>query len=152
MITLSAAKVIDGTPEQVWAVITDWEGQREWIPLTEVEVRTEQRAGVGVRCFAFSGWRLGPLPIGLPDEFVVTEWDPPGRLVVQHVGTFFVGDGIFELTGRGDQTLVRLTERVLTPAGRLGDLALTVADPIMVAGIRYSLSRLGARVRAVPGA
>ena len=152
MITLTAAMVIDGTPDQVWQAITDWEEQRAWIPLTEVEVRSEQRIGIGVRCFAFSGWRLGPVPVGLPDEFVVTEWDPPGRLVVQHVGRFFVGDGIFELTGRGRRTLVRLTERVLTPAGRLGDLALTVAEPIMVAGIRYSLSRLGARVRVVSGA
>lgn len=148
MISLTAAKVIDGTAAQVWDVITHWEGQRDWVPLTEVEVRSDQRAGVGTRCFAFSGWRLGPLPVGLPDHFVVTEWDPPHRLVVSHDGRAFVGDGIFDLIGRGGQTMVRLTERVRTPAGRLGDLALTIAEPIMVAGMLHSLSRLGAVVHA----
>jgi len=149
VITLSAARVVDGTAEEVWKVITDWEGQREWIPLTEVEVRSEQRVGVGTRCYALSGWQVGPVPIGLPDHFVVTEWNPPHRLVVQHVGRLFVGDGVFELTGRGRQTLVRLTERVRTPAGRLGDLALAVAEPIMTFGILHSISRLGTRVREV---
>lgn len=149
MITISAAKVMSGTAAQVWDVITDWEGQRAWVPLTEVEVRSDQRAGVGTRCFAFSGWHLGPVSLGLPDHFVVTEWDPPHRLVVQHVGRVFVGDGVFELSERDGETLVRLTERVRTPAGRVSDLALTIAEPVMMAGMLHSLGRLAVRVEAV---
>ena len=148
MITVSAAKVMSGTAAQVWDVITDWEGQRAWVPLTAVEVRSDQRTGVGTRCLAFSGWHLGPVSLGLPDHFVVIEWDPPHRLVVQHVGPAFVGDGVFELTERDGETHVRLTEHVLTPAGRAGDLALRITEPFVVAGMLHSLGRLAVRVEA----
>lgn len=139
--------------EVVWSELIDWEGQRRWIPFTTVEVTSPARTGVGTRAEALSGLRLGPLPVGLLDRFVVTGWTPPGtgsspvaELEVLHLGPYFTGPGVFRLEpadGSGGTT-IRCTELFDLPGARVTEPLAGLALPIMRLGFRRSLAKLAA--------
>ena len=139
-------------PTRVWAELIDWEGQRRWIPFTTVRVRTSARVGLGVRAEALSGFRAGPLPVGLLDRFVVTGWTPPisgspaaAELEILHLGPYFTGPGVFRLEPRDDGgTLISCTELFELPGGALTETLARLALPAMRAGFRHSLARLAA--------
>ena len=138
--------------EVVWSELIDWEGQRRWIPFTTVEVTSPGRTGIGTRCQALSGFRLGPLPVGLLDRFVVTGWTPPGNgsspaveLEILHLGPYFTGPGVFRLEpahGAGGGTTIRCTELFNLPGGRVTEPLVRLALPIMRLGFRQSLAKL----------
>jgi len=88
----------------VWQVAMDWSRQREWMWGTQVRGGT----GIGAEVVA----RTGIGPVGFADTMVITEWDPPRRCVVRHTGRIVRGLGIFEVTGSGQQTEFRWTERL----------------------------------------
>ncbi|MGY1775032.1 SRPBCC family protein [Geodermatophilus sp. SYSU D00804] len=141
-------------PEQVWAALTDWRGQGRWMPATDVEVVTAAEEGVGVRLAARTGvplpWRRGR-HLGVLDTMVVTEWDPPRRVVVQHTGRIVRGPGIFELTPAGGGTDLVLTERWYPPFGLLGRAGWPLARPFVVVGFRVALRRFARFARTYPG-
>ncbi|NEK59991.1 SRPBCC family protein [Geodermatophilus sabuli] len=136
---------VDAPPEQVWAALTDWTRQGEWMLLTDVEVVGGDPRGVGGRMAARTGipWRRGR-HLGVLDTMVVTEWDPPRRVVVQHTGRIVRGPGIFELTPRGEHTTLTWTEQLWLPFGPLGRAGWPLVKPVMVAGVRRSLRRFAA--------
>ncbi|SFL26784.1 SRPBCC family protein [Geodermatophilus ruber] len=139
-------------PERVWAALTDWTRQGEWMLLTDVETVGGPATGVGGRLAARTGlpWRRGR-HLGVLDTMVVTEWDPPRRVVIQHTGRIVRGPGIFEIEPRGERSALIWTERLHLPFGLLGRLGWVLAKPVVVAGIRRSLLRFAAFAESHPG-
>ena len=151
----------------VWARLTDWASQSDWIPLTTVTVVTptdegdaapmRRVEGLGVHVRALSGFQVGPLPVGLLDRFVVTGWTPPaetdagvagrspvGELEVLHLGPYFTGPGVFRVEWLGPVlTRVTCTEVFDIPGGRPVEAAASLLLPVMRFGLRRSLRKLG---------
>jgi carbon monoxide dehydrogenase subunit G len=143
---------VDAPPERVWAALTDWTRQGEWMLLTDVETVGGPATGVGGRLVARTGvpWRRGR-HLGVVDTMVVTEWDPPRRVVVQHTGRLVRGPGIFEVTPRGEGTTFVWTEQLWLPFGLLGQLGWPLVRPFVVFGVRRSLRRFAAFAARHPG-
>ncbi|WP_336033901.1 SRPBCC family protein [Geodermatophilus sp. FMUSA9-8] len=135
---------VEAPLERVWAALTDWRSQGRWMPATDVEVVTPAEEGVGVRLAARTGvplpWRRGR-HLGVLDTMVVTEWEPPRRVVVQHTGRIVRGPGIFELTPTATGTDLVWTERLHLPFGIVGRLGWPLVKPGVVLGFRISLRR-----------
>lgn len=147
------------TPAAVWRELVDWTGQERWIPLTTVRATSPRVAGLGVRVEALSGFRLGRLPVGLLDRFVVTGWTPPGaageagagaagELEVLHLGPYFTGEGVFRVEPQGTGTRIVATEVFSVPASALTERLGTLLLPLMRVGFRASLRRLAAVAEA----
>ena len=142
-IRLEVSAEADAPVAAVWDVLIDWTGQSRWIPLTTVRVITDHEVGVGVRAEALSGIRLGPIPLGLLDRFIVTGWSPPtvdtAELEILHLGPYFTGDGVFRLLGHDGTTTVTCTEVFSIPGGRLFEWPARLAVPALRAGLARSL-------------
>jgi hypothetical protein len=151
-IRLEASAEIDAPIAAVWDVLIDWTGQSRWIPMTTVRVTGDREAGLGTRVEALSGVRLGRIPVGLLDRFIVTGWSPPvtdtAELKVWHLGPYFTGEGAFRLTGHDGKTTVSCIETVAVPGGRLVEWPVRLALPALRAGLTSSLRALGEIVAA----
>lgn len=121
-----------------WLAATDWERQGEWLLGTQVRVVAGDGASVGSRVLAVTG--AGPL--GIPDLMEISEWDPPGRCVVRHLGPVVRGAGIFAVVPLGpDRAVFSWTERLEEPLGTLGRAVWPLVRPVLAAGLRVSLRR-----------
>jgi hypothetical protein len=144
---LTASAVTSASPQRVWAELTDWAGQSRWIPFTSVRVG-RSTTGLGVRAAALSGFRVGRLPLGLLDHFVVTGWTPPddgpGHLEVLHLGPFFTGPGEFTVRAVEGGTRVECVEAVDLAGGRLTETLARLLVPLLSRGFAHSLRRLAA--------
>jgi hypothetical protein len=138
--------------DAAWEVLIDWAGQSRWIPLTTVKVTNERSVGLGARVEALSGFRVGRIPLGLLDRFIVTGWSPPANgaaeLEILHLGPYFTGEGVFRLTGHDGKTTVMCTEVFSLPGGRVVEWLARLALPVMRAGFASSLRALGAIAEA----
>ncbi len=142
---VAADVVVAAPPEAVWAAVTDWGRQSEWMLGTRVRVVGGSGEGVGARLEAFTG--VGRA--GFLDTMVVTEWDPPRRAVVLHTGRVVRGTGLFEVfVLPGGRSRFVWSEDLELPLGLLGRLGFPVVRPAFLAGVRASLARLGAAVEA----
>jgi uncharacterized protein YndB with AHSA1/START domain len=136
---------IDAPAAAVWAYVTDWPRQAEWIPLTRVEAVDDARS-VGGRLRAWTG--VGP--VGFWDTMTISVWEEPAwqeptseesshgsaRCEVVHTGAVLRGDGGFVVTARGGEACTfTWWERLSLPGGRA---MRTLAD--------WSLRRLAARM------
>jgi uncharacterized protein YndB with AHSA1/START domain len=131
---IAMSLVIDAPIEKVWEALADWESQGDWMLLTNVEVTSEIREGVGTSIAAFTG--VGKL--GILDHMSVTSWNPPHDFDVVHTGKIIKGTGRFELTALSPQsTRFDWSEEVLAPRA----LFLLIA-PGLYMGVRISLSTL----------
>jgi hypothetical protein len=96
--------------EQAWDRVTDWAAHGQFVPLTDVEVRTPGPNGVGT---VFNGrTHLGRF--GFDDPMEVTEWRPPvdgssGHCRIEKRGS--VMHGWAELTVEPLPTGARVTWR-----------------------------------------
>jgi hypothetical protein len=105
------AITIDAPLTRVWAEMVDWEGQSEWMFSTRVYDDPHSVEGVGHTLRAFTGpfarWNR---ILGIMDEMVVSEWEPPRFCRVEHVGRIIRGYGTFRSISnsirlvRGDQS------------------------------------------------
>ena len=139
-------------PERVWAALTAWTRQGEWMVATDVRTVGGPAQGVGGRLAARTGLPLpGGRHVGLLDTMVITKWDPPRMVVVQHTGRLVRGPGIFELEPREDGTSFLWTERLYLPYGLLGQVGWLLVKPFALLGIRLSLGRFAAFARDFPG-
>jgi carbon monoxide dehydrogenase subunit G len=129
---LSLAVEVAAPPERVWAAFTDWDRQHEWMLGTTVEAGPD---GHDITATT----RLGP--VRFVDTMVVTAWDPPYRCVVRHTGKVVRGYGAFEVEPGGATSTFRWTEWLELPYGQLGQLGFAAVQPLVTAGIRYSLNR-----------
>jgi hypothetical protein len=149
LLRLQAATHAVSEPKAVWDVLVDWPGQSRWIPFTTVDVLSSHGQGLGVQAVALSGWRLGRIPLGLVDNFVVTGWTAPGdgaaaELEVLHLGPYFIGEGVFQLQPAGGGTAVRCVEVFRVPGGKPVEAIIGAALPIMRRALEHSLRGLAA--------
>jgi hypothetical protein len=139
---LQVARQVSAEPARVWQVLIDWAGQSRWIPFTTVDVVSDHDQGLGVRAVALSGIRLGRIPVGLLDNFVVTGWRPAKELEVLHLGPYFTGEGAFRLEPHHGGTRVTATEVFSLPGGKPIEAIVRLGLPLMRAAFRRSLRDL----------
>ncbi|MDX6209964.1 MAG: hypothetical protein QOF82_1153 [Frankiales bacterium] len=131
--------------DQLWAAVTDWPGQGEWMLGTSVRGLAQQGRGVGGGIEAFTG--LGRL--GFLDTMTITRWDPPHRCEVEHHGRVVRGSAVFEVVPvDAEHTRFVWAEWLTPPFGVLGAIGFAVVRPLAVLGLRASLRRLA---RWAPG-
>ena len=141
---------VDAPAAAVWAYVTDWERQGEWMLGTRVRVTGGDGRGVGTTLHAVTG--VGPL--GVPDtmevvEFVEPTGTTPGRAAVRHTGRIIKGDGFFEVAPLGPHRCrFTFTELIDLPLGALGRLGWPLVRPVVKAGFVASLRRMAARCAA----
>ncbi|WP_324276254.1 hypothetical protein [Blastococcus brunescens] len=75
---------------------------------------------------------------------IITKWEPPRLVEVQHTGRLIRGPGIFVIEPRGEHSTLVWTERLYLPYGYLGVLGWFLVGPFARAGIRRSLARFAA--------
>ena len=142
---------VDASPEQVWAALTDWERQGDWMLLTDVRTVGGPAQGLHGRLAARTGLPLpGGRRVGVLDTMIITRWDPPRRVEVQHTGRIVRGPGIFEVLPRGDHTTLVCTERWYLPYGVIGQVGWVLSRPLVVWGLRRSLQRFADVARRHP--
>jgi hypothetical protein len=137
----------------------DWPGQDRWIPLTHVRVTGGPGTGLGARVSALSGFRVGPVPVGLLDRFVVTGWTPPGsdpadprgELAVLHLGPYFTGEGSFKVVPDPVGARLVCTEVFSVPGGAPVAALLRLALPVMRRGFAASLDTFAGLVEGPRG-
>jgi polyketide cyclase/dehydrase/lipid transport protein len=151
-VRLDVSAEVDATVEVAWQVLIDWAGQSSWIPLTTVKVVNDRAVGLGARLEALSGARVGRIPVGLLDRFIVTGWSPPAdgmaELEIFHLGPYFTGEGVFRLTGQDGKTKITCVEAFSLPGGRAVEWLAGLLLPIMRAGFAHSLRRFAAIAEA----
>lgn len=135
---LAVTVVVAAPQDEVWAALSDWERQSEWIPATRVRTTEADGRGVGGGIEAWTG--IGRL--GFLDTMVVTEWDPPQRCFVRHTGRFVRGTGGFEVTAL-DAGLSRVLwrEDLHVPWGVVGRAGWPLLRPAVRVGISWALRR-----------
>jgi hypothetical protein len=132
---------VDASPEQVWAALTDWARQGEWMLATDVRPVGPAHE-VGGRIEARTGLPLpGGRHVGVLDPMVITRWEPPLRADVRHTGRVVRGTGVFEVRPRGAGSTFLWTEQLDLPLGALGRAAWPLVRPATRAGMRLSLRR-----------
>ena len=134
---VTATVIVDAPPERVFAGLTAWERQGEWIPFTTVRV-VEGDGGVGSQIEAVTS--VGPAV--LRDEMEVTRLDPPYEIQVVHTGGVLRGPGVMRCTPLGgDRTQVVWHEWFQLPGGWAGRLAGPVLWPGSKVGLTQALRR-----------
>jgi carbon monoxide dehydrogenase subunit G len=139
-----ATRDLPVAPERAWAALTDWAGQRTWMPATRV--RAVQGAGdrVGDRIVARTA--LGP--VGVDDPMQITLWRPPERCHVRHLGRIVRGTGAFEVLATDGGCRVTWAEFLVAPGGAAGAAALAALARVGRAFLLLALRRLSARLAA----
>jgi carbon monoxide dehydrogenase subunit G len=127
----------------VWSVLTDWEGQADWmVDAEDVEVVSEHREGVGVRLRCPTDL----LGVTVEDEMVVTAYEVERRLEVTHTGRLIAGTGEFALEPDEIGTRIVWREELDPPLGPVGDVgARLVVAPYVRRVFGLSLDRLKER-------
>ncbi|HVM18369.1 MAG TPA: SRPBCC family protein [Egibacteraceae bacterium] len=140
MARIEVATHVEAPRERVWQVLTDWEGQPDWmVDASSVRVLGERRSGAGVqlRC------RTNILGALVDDDLEITEWDEPSVLGVRHLGWVIRGVGAFELAPTAHGCHVTWWEEAQVPFGAVGDAAAgIVVVPWVTRVFRRSLARL----------
>jgi hypothetical protein len=149
-LTVTAGVVVRADQKRVWDLVVDWPRQREWILATV----TEGGHGIGAKVTGRTGF--GRLRFADPME--ITEWVPPCRCTVTHLGKVVRGSGVFEVRPRqdADGCELRWSEAIELPVQLPPALARLVAaaliGPITRVGLGWSLRRFarlfGPRTRA----
>lgn len=136
---------VNAPPETVFAAAIDWKGQGEWMLGTDVQPVFGDGTGVGGRLEAWTG--VGR--VGFLDTMVITEWEPPHRVVVEHTGRVVRGVGIMEVhpTPEGASTFV-WAEELDIPLGVLGRIGWPLVRPAFAAGVRASLRKFAELVES----
>jgi uncharacterized protein YndB with AHSA1/START domain len=125
---ISRAIVLPAAPEQIWAVLTDWERQADWmLDADRVEVVSAQREGVGVRLAVKT--RIAGVP-AFVEPMEVTRWDPPHRIYIRH-GSLVAGDGAWGLAPVLGGTRFTWTEDVRLRVPVIGEVAALAYRPVM---------------------
>jgi Polyketide cyclase / dehydrase and lipid transport len=143
---------IAAPPERVWAALTDWSRQGEWMLASDVAPVVGPARGVGGRLAATTGVRLpGGRRLGVLDTMEITRWEPPVRVDVLHTGRVVRGSGVFQVHPRGEHATFVWTEQLDLPLGVLGRAGWPLVGPVMRAGVRLSLKRFAEFARTHAG-
>ena len=134
-----------GPPEIVWALLTDWEHQDDWmLEASNFEVIGDQREGVGVEAKA----TVRIAGIKTRDTVRVSMWEPPRILVIDHLG-WVKGSGEIQLQPVREGTRMRWKETLFPPRrlGPFGRFGLAASRPLMRRIFRRDLRVLQSLVR-----
>jgi uncharacterized protein YndB with AHSA1/START domain len=123
--------------DRTWAALTDWHRQGEWMLGTRVRPVGGDGHSVGGRLRAVTG--VGRL--GVVDEMVITEWEPPTVCRVRHVGRLVRGTGAFEVVARPGGSTMIWSEWLDLPLGAAGHLGWRLVRPGFRWGLAHSLRR-----------
>src|SRR5919106_3841778 len=134
-VSIEVVDLMPGPREIVWELITDWEHQDDWmLEASDFLVTSEHREGFGVEARATV--RIGG--IRTRDRVRVSVWEPPERLVIDHLG-WVRGRGDIRLTAADPDTLVVWLETLRAPLGIVGYLGLRLFVPLMRRAFRRDL-------------
>ncbi|MGH2788051.1 MAG: SRPBCC family protein [Actinomycetota bacterium] len=144
-VVLEMAETMPGPPEIVWQLITDWEHQSDWmLEARDFRVLSQQREGVGVEAEA----TIRVSGITTRDRVRIAGWDPPRRLVIEHLG-WVSGVGEMSLIPlKGERTHMFWREELYPPLGILGAAGMTALKPVMGRVFGRDLKILAGLVRA----
>lgn len=127
MIVVETSETIPAPPEVVWRLITDWERLGDWmLEASDFVVLGDQRQGVGVVAEA----TVKIAGIATRDKVRISFWDPPRRVVIDHLG-WVKGTGDMVLVPDGDSTFLYWREELVPPLGPAGRLGLIAMKPVM---------------------
>lgn len=144
--TLFATIPINASADHVFACLTNWSKQSEWIVGTKVKATKQKGMGVGGEISAFTG--IGPL--GFTDTMVITAWDPPRRCSVRHTGKIVKGTGDFIVQSVSDHTATfTWSEDFIIPFGTVGKTAWLIARPFARLGLQVSLKQFARRAESL---
>jgi hypothetical protein len=136
---------VEAPTDQLWAAVTDWAHQGEWMLGTTVRPTAADGRGVGGALEA----RTGVGPVGFTDTMTITRWDPPYRCEVAHHGWLINGSAVFEVVALDEhRSRFVWVEWLNPPLGLLGAIGFAVTKPLSALGVRLSLQRLA---RWAPG-
>lgn len=134
---VTATVIVNAPPETVFAGLTAWERQGEWIPFTTVRV-VDGDGGEGSQIEAITA--VGPAT--LRDEMRVNRLDPPYEVQVVHCGRVLRGPGVLRCTPLGgDRTQVVWHEWFHLPGGLAGRIVGQVLWPGSKVGLTQALRR-----------
>jgi uncharacterized protein YndB with AHSA1/START domain len=136
---------IDAPVGRVFEAFSQWGEQGRWMLGTAVEVRRGDGRSVGSELAAWTG--AGPA--GFWDTMVITRWEPPYRVDVEHTGRVVRGTGTMEVVALpGGRSRFVWSEDLDLPLGRVGRLGWPLARPAFLAGVRRSLQAFGRLVES----
>lgn len=131
--------------DDVFAALTDWSGQGDWMFATSVRPTRGSGRQDGDEITA----RTGIGPIGFTDTMTIVEWDPPRICRVRHTGKLVRGTASFGVADLGpENSRVDWIEELDLPFGRLGSLGFALGRPVFTYFVRLSLRRFAAHVVA----
>ena len=120
----------------VFDAAVDWDRQHEWMLGTRV--RPTRAAGHGVGGAIEAVTAIGRF--GFTDPMTITEWDPPRRVAMLHLGRVVRGTGTFEVVAlEPDRSRFVWGEQLEIPFGAVGRFGFAVLRPAFIAGVRFSL-------------
>lgn len=129
----------------VFDAFTQWSEQGRWMVGTRVEVRSGDGRSVGSELAAWSG--LGPA--GFWDTMIITRWEPPYRVDVEHTGRVVRGTGTMEVVALpGERSRFVWGEDLSLPLGLLGKAGWPIVRPAFLSGVRRSLKDFARLVEA----
>lgn len=139
MAELERSVDVDAPAEAVWAAVTDWERQSDWMLATTARVTRARGQGVGGAIEAVTA--LGPLRV--VDSMEITAWQPPELCVVRHTGRVVRGAAAFRVIPlTASRSRFVWCEWLDLPLGMVGQLGWLGVRPVVGAGVGYSLRRL----------
>ena len=136
--TLLVTITIHASAEHVFAKLTDWPAQSEWMLGTKVRATEQEGKGVNGKLSAFTG--IGR--VGFIDTMTITAWEPPFICSVVHTGRVVRGDGDFIIKSIDEaSSTFTWSEQIIIPFGVFGRVAWVGLRPIARWGLRYSVQR-----------
>jgi hypothetical protein len=143
VITIRVCATIGAPLDVVWHAIEHIETHTEWMQdAVRITFESEQREGVGTAFACLT--RIGPL--STTDHFVVTRWDPPTLMAIEHRGAV-KGDADFELRAiDAAHTEFCWEERLRFPWWLAGPVGEQVGRPVLRHVWRGNVERLKAVV------
>ncbi len=147
MAELTVTVDVDAPVPRVWAALTDWQRQGDWMLGTTVR----PTAGAGDQVGDEIEARTGVGKLGFSDRMRITRWEPPHVCEVLHVGRLVRGPGTFAVRERGTGSTVVWSEQLDLPFGRLGRWGWPVVRPAARWGLQLSLHRFARWARDYSG-
>jgi uncharacterized protein YndB with AHSA1/START domain len=124
--------------DAVWSYLVDWEGLHRWMSeLSALRITSTRREGVGVEGVA--SVRIGG--ITTTDRIRVTDWDPPVRVTIAHLG-WVSGSGAMVCQENSRGTLFSWTERLEPPLGPVGWIGMQILRPLIKRTFSADVRRL----------
>jgi len=146
-VRVSATGTLPATPDRVWDILSDWERQADWMPdVAWMRLRGSER-GLGAHL------DVRTKVLGLPattDVMVVTGWEPPRRMEVEHRG-LVKGWGEWLLEPLAGGTRFTWVEELRMPAAVVGEAALSLYRPVQRRNMQRSISNLAGLLSGPPG-